>query len=166
MSNAREILTPEALVLLQSVARAGSFAAAARALGLVPSAVTYRVRQIEDALDALLFDRSSRQARLTAAGTELLREGELLLRLLEVDDVDPVALAEDARLVARVPQGSVGAEVDAGFEEVFGGGDGHGGSFCLARPTSARRNGVRQRAGWDSPPRQRAPEGCREGPKR
>lgn len=85
MPNAREVLTPEALVLLQSVARAGSFAAAARALGLVPSAVTYRVRQIEDALDALLFDRSSRQARLTAAGTELLREGERLLS--EVDAV-------------------------------------------------------------------------------
>jgi len=85
MPNAREVLTPEALSLLQSVARAGSFAAAARALGLVPSAVTYRVRQIEEALDALLFDRSSRQARLTAAGTELLREGERLLA--EVDAV-------------------------------------------------------------------------------
>ncbi len=85
MPHAREVLTPEALALLQSVARAGSFAAAARELGLVPSAVTYRVRQIEDALDALLFDRSSRQARLTAAGTELLREGERLLA--EVDAV-------------------------------------------------------------------------------
>ena len=39
---------------------------------MVPSALTYRVRQIEDALDVLLFDRSSRQARLTAAGTALL----------------------------------------------------------------------------------------------
>ena len=48
--------------MLQTVARQGSFAAAARELGLVPSAVTYRVRQIEDALDALLFDRASRQA--------------------------------------------------------------------------------------------------------
>ena len=85
MPSAREVLTPEALSLLQSVARAGSFAAAARELGLVPSAVTYRVRQMEDALDALLFDRTSRQARLTAAGTELLREGERLLA--EVDAV-------------------------------------------------------------------------------
>jgi DNA-binding transcriptional LysR family regulator len=61
----------------------GSFAAAARALGLVPSALTYRVRQIEDALDVLLFDRSSRQARLTPAGSELLREGGRLLE--EID---------------------------------------------------------------------------------
>lgn len=85
MQNAREALAPEALALLQAVARLGSFAAAARALDLVPSAVTYRVRQIEDALDVLLFDRSSRQARLTAAGAELLREGERLLS--EIDAI-------------------------------------------------------------------------------
>ncbi len=85
MPNAREVLTPDALSLLQAVAQAGSFAAAARELGLVPSAVTYRIRQIEDALDVLLFDRSSRQARLTEAGAELLREGGRLL--LEIDAV-------------------------------------------------------------------------------
>ncbi|MBP6406769.1 MAG: LysR family transcriptional regulator [Proteobacteria bacterium] len=86
MQRARNALTPDALDLLQTVAHSGSFAAAARDLGLVPSAVTYRVRQIEDALDVLLFDRSSRQARLTEAGTELLREGARLL-----DDIDAVA---------------------------------------------------------------------------
>lgn len=79
MPGPRDVLTPDALALLQAVARSGSFAGAARELGLVPSAVTYRIRLIEDALDALLFDRSSRQARLTPAGTELLREGERLL---------------------------------------------------------------------------------------
>lgn len=85
MQIAREVLTPDALALLQAVAQAGSFAAAARELGLVPSAVTYRIRQIEDALDVLLFDRSSRQARLTDAGAELLREGGRLLA--EIDAV-------------------------------------------------------------------------------
>jgi DNA-binding transcriptional LysR family regulator len=49
----------------------------------VPSAVTYRVRQVEDALDVLLFDRSSRQARLTEAGAELLREGERCCRAID-----------------------------------------------------------------------------------
>ncbi len=78
-------MTPDALAMLQSIAEAGSFAAAARALNLVPSALTYRVRQIEDALDVLLFDRSSRQARPTEAGAELLREGARLLA--EVDAV-------------------------------------------------------------------------------
>src|SRR3982751_656156 len=85
MPSARDVLTPDALSLLQAVAQTGSFAAAARELGLVPSAVTYRVRQVEDALDVLLFDRSSRQARLTDAGTELLREGARLLQ--EIDAV-------------------------------------------------------------------------------
>jgi DNA-binding transcriptional LysR family regulator len=65
------------------IARTGSFAAAARELGKVPSALTYSVRQLEDALDVLLFDRSSRQARLTAAGEELLVEGRRLLEQMD-----------------------------------------------------------------------------------
>src|SRR5512133_4399740 len=96
----REVLTPEALTLLQSVARAGSFAAAARELGLVPSAITYRIRQIEEALDVLLFDRSSRQARLTPAGLELLREGARLLSELDAvaNRVKRVATGWESRL--------------------------------------------------------------------
>jgi len=85
MPGAREVLTPDALAMLQTVAERGSFAAAARALGVVPSALTYRVRQIEDALDVLLFDRSARQARLTEAGAELLRDAGRLLA--EIDAV-------------------------------------------------------------------------------
>lgn len=85
MQTARDVLTPDALAMLQKIAATGSFAAAARDLGLVPSALTYRVRQIEDALDVLLYDRSSRQARLTEAGAELLREGGRLLN--EIDAV-------------------------------------------------------------------------------
>lgn len=105
MPHAREVLTPEALSLLQTVARAGSFAAAARELGLVPSAVTYRIRQIEDALDALLFDRTSRTARLTAAGAELLREGERLLA--EID-----AVANRVRRVATGWESQLTLSVD------------------------------------------------------
>ena len=86
MRSTHDVLTPENLSMLQVIAEAGSFAAAARQLGLVPSALTYRVRQIEDALDVLLFDRSARQAQPTEAGSELLREGARLLR-----DVEAVA---------------------------------------------------------------------------
>ena len=81
----RDVLTPEALGLMDAVHRTGSMAAAAREMGLVPSAVTYRIRQLEDALDVLLFDRSSRQAKLTEAGKELLQEGNRLL--LELDQL-------------------------------------------------------------------------------
>jgi DNA-binding transcriptional LysR family regulator len=86
MPTPRDALTPDALALLHTIASTGSFAAAARATNVVPSALTYRVRQMEDALDVLLFDRSSRQAQLTEAGAELLREGTRLLA-----DIDAIA---------------------------------------------------------------------------
>lgn len=85
MSDRRNVLTPEALSMMDTIARTGSFAAAARELGKVPSALTYNVRQLEDALDVLLFDRRSRQAQLTPAGEELLHEGRRLLQ--EIDAV-------------------------------------------------------------------------------
>ncbi len=106
MQNWRQALHPDNLHLLATVARLGSMAAAARELGLVPSALTYRVRQIEDALDVLLFDRSARRARLTPAGAELLRTSQTLLE--EMD-----ALAQRVRRVATgwEPQLTVAADV-------------------------------------------------------
>lgn len=83
MTQRRNVLTPEALAMMDTIARTGSFAAAAREMGKVPSALTYSVRQLEDALDVLLFDRSSRQAQLTPAGTELLVEGRRLLQEMD-----------------------------------------------------------------------------------
>lgn len=83
MTKPRNVLTPDALAMLQNIATVGSFAAAARSMNMVPSALTYRVRQMEDALDVLLFDRSTRQAQLTSAGAELLHEGSRLLKEIE-----------------------------------------------------------------------------------
>ena len=83
MTRSTHALTPEALAMMDTIARTGSFAGAARELGRVPSALTYNVRQLEDALDVLLFDRSSRHARLTPAGEELLTEGRRLLAEVE-----------------------------------------------------------------------------------
>ncbi|MGZ9030826.1 MAG: LysR family transcriptional regulator [Burkholderiaceae bacterium] len=88
-------LTLESLQLVDAIARLGSFAAAAKELGRVPSAVTYAARRLETDLDVLLFDRASYRARLTPAGEELLREGRHLL-----------AAADDlARRVQRVAAG-------------------------------------------------------------
>lgn len=83
MSERSSALTPEALEMMDCIARTGSFAGAARELGKVPSALTYNVRKLEEALDVLLFDRGSRQATLTAAGEELLQEGRRLLAQME-----------------------------------------------------------------------------------
>jgi molybdate transport repressor ModE-like protein len=103
--SARAVLSPENLALIEAVTRTGSMAAAARELGLVPSALTYRVRQVEDALDVLLFDRSARQARITPAGAELLRSGEHLLR-----ELDAVALRVKRVATGWEPQFTVAAD--------------------------------------------------------
>ena len=68
------------LQVIDAIERKGSFAAAAKELERVPSAITYVVRKLEDDLGILLFDRSGHRARLTAAGQELLSEGRNLLQ--------------------------------------------------------------------------------------
>ncbi|MDE2080897.1 MAG: LysR family transcriptional regulator [Burkholderiales bacterium] len=97
-------LTPDALVMMDAIARTGSFAAAARELGKVPSALTYSVRQLEETLDVLLFDRSSRQAQLTAAGAELLHGGRRLLQEMDAvaNRVRRVACGWEAQLSISV----------------------------------------------------------------
>jgi DNA-binding transcriptional LysR family regulator len=85
MPQPRDVLTPDSLSMLQVIADTGSFAAAARTLGLVPSALTYRVRQMEEALDVLLFDRSSRQAQPTGRPGPAAEADRLL------QDMDAVA---------------------------------------------------------------------------
>jgi DNA-binding transcriptional LysR family regulator len=101
----RNVLTPEALTMMDAIARSGSFAAAARLLGKVPSALTYNVRQLEDALDVLLFDRRSRQATLTAAGRELLDEGRHLLEQMD-------AVASRVKRIATGWESQLGIAVD------------------------------------------------------
>lgn len=104
MPDRRHVLTPDALMMMDTIERTGSFAAAARELGKVPSALTYNVRQLEEALDVLLFDRRSRQARLTAAGEELLREGRRLLLQMDAvaNRVQRVASGWEAQLTIAI----------------------------------------------------------------
>lgn len=104
MTSARNVLTPDALAMMDVIARTGSFAAAARELGKVPSALTYNVRQLEEALDVLLFDRRSRQARFTAAGEELLQEGRRLLAEMDAvaNRVQRVASGWESQLTIAV----------------------------------------------------------------
>ena len=69
------------------------------------AASTALLRQIEDALDVLLFDRSSRQAKLTEAGRELLREGARLL-----EEIDAVANRVKRVATGWEPQLTVAAD--------------------------------------------------------
>ena len=70
----------DALLVLDSISRNGSFAAAGEELHRVPSAITYTIQKLEQDLEVKLFDRSGHRARLTDAGEALLRDGRHLLR--------------------------------------------------------------------------------------
>ena len=130
MPDRRHALTPDALLMIDAIARTGSFAAAARELGKVPSALTYSVRQLEDALDVLLFDRRSRQAKPTAAGLELLNEGRRLLAEMDAvaNRVRRVATGWETQLTIAcdgVLSRLTLLELCEAFYAIRPGGDGH-----------------------------------------
>lgn len=99
-------LDAEALRLMQTIVHHGSMAQAARVMGLVPSTLSYRVRQLEDSLDVLLFDRRSRRAVLTPAGQELFIQGQRILN-------DIQALAQRVKRVAHGWEPSFTIAVDS-----------------------------------------------------
>jgi DNA-binding transcriptional LysR family regulator len=72
--------------LLVRAAEAGSFAKAARLLGLDPSAVSHAVTELEKELRVTLFYRTTRQLRLTEDGEEIYRRGtEIMHRLADLE---------------------------------------------------------------------------------
>jgi DNA-binding transcriptional LysR family regulator len=79
------------LPTFREVARRGSFAAAAAALWLTPSAVSQQMAALEREVGAKLFERTHRGVRLTAAGTRLLAHTDALLdRLAQAEaDLEP-----------------------------------------------------------------------------
>lgn len=72
-------LTLDQVETLEAVVEGGSFAAAARRLNKVQSAVSYDIRQMEERLGIELFDRGGYRAGLTQQGRVLYEEGLLLL---------------------------------------------------------------------------------------
>jgi DNA-binding transcriptional LysR family regulator len=64
---------------LDAVVRHGSFAAAAKAMRKAQSAVSYGIKQLEEGLGVVLFDRRGHRAVLTDAGQMVLEEGRLIL---------------------------------------------------------------------------------------
>lgn len=68
-----------ALQTLVTIAESGSFAAAARALGLSQSAVSTQIRSLETELKAELFDRSKRPPALNDAGKSVVAKARDLI---------------------------------------------------------------------------------------
>nr|CBX80559.1 Uncharacterized HTH-type transcriptional regulator ydhB [Erwinia amylovora ATCC BAA-2158] len=68
------------LEVIDAVARTGSFTAAAAELHRVPSAISYTVRQLEEWLAVVLFERRHRDVVLTDAGRVFNEEGRIVIK--------------------------------------------------------------------------------------
>jgi DNA-binding transcriptional LysR family regulator len=79
-------LTLDALLVLDAIARRGTFAAAAQEMNRVPSALSYTMGKLEQQLGAALFLRGGQRATLTAAGHALLEDGRALLAAAEATE--------------------------------------------------------------------------------
>ena len=98
-------LLPHLPVVL-AVARRGGFAAAAKELGMSPSAVSHSVRTVEERLGAPLFARTTRSVALTEAGRTL--NDSIGAALQEIQDALERAQSERGRVAGllrlNVPQ--------------------------------------------------------------
>ncbi len=86
-------ITLEALEILDSIDRRGSFAKAAEELNKATSALSYGVQKLEDQLGFAIFVRQGRRSVLTPAGRLVLEEGRNIL-------VATTRLADRAKEVA------------------------------------------------------------------
>ena len=73
-------LSLEALQIIDTVERRGSFAAASKEIHRVPSTISYTVAKLEEELGVLIFERAGSRLILTPGGQELLKEGRHLLK--------------------------------------------------------------------------------------
>lgn len=65
-----------------AVADHSSFSRAAEEVGVVQSAISHRIRALEDELGVALFEREGRTVRLSPAGTVLLQDARRVLQIL------------------------------------------------------------------------------------
>ena len=79
----------DAMRAFVAVAEHAGFAAAARALGLSPPAVTRAVAGLEDRIRSRLLHRTTRQVRLTEAGARYLADARRILA--EIDEAEASA---------------------------------------------------------------------------
>ncbi len=67
------------LLVLDTIVRTGSFAAAAKELFRVPSAITYAIRNLEESLEIEIFERQGRRSVLTDQGQRVLEQARTIL---------------------------------------------------------------------------------------
>ncbi|MFC5698820.1 LysR family transcriptional regulator [Pseudomonas sp. GCM10022186] len=104
--------TSESLKVFLAVLDGGSFSAAARKLGRVPSAVSMAIAQLEAELDMPLFDRATRKALPTPAARALEPQARQVASQLNLLDAHALQLHQglERRLVlAMAPELQTGA---------------------------------------------------------
>jgi LysR family transcriptional regulator (chromosome initiation inhibitor) len=94
------MLNPLHLDALTAVIRTGSFEAAAAALAITPSAVSHRIKALEEQVGAALVVREQ-PARATLAGARLVRHAEDMARLAR-DALADLGLAAGGRARLRI----------------------------------------------------------------
>lgn len=80
--------------------RAGSFARAARQLGITPAMVGRRIQGLEDRHGTRLIERTTRRQRLTETGEAFLAQAEVVLEA--VSELSEIAHAETGALSGRI----------------------------------------------------------------
>jgi DNA-binding transcriptional LysR family regulator len=83
-----------------AVAETGSFAAAARRIGITPAMVGRRIQALEDRHGIRLIERTTRRQRLTEIGEQFRAQCETVLDA--VSGLDQLAGAEPGRLSGRI----------------------------------------------------------------
>lgn len=106
-------ITLEALKVLDSIDRRGSYAAAAEELNKVPSALSYIVQKLEEQMNVTIFQRQGRKAVLTPAGKHLLEHGREVLSAVD-------NLEEQTRAIASGWESKIRIGFDSMFEAKHG----------------------------------------------
>lgn len=92
--------------IIRGIVRHGGFRAASEATGLAQSAISRRVRHLEDRMKITIFERDGRGVRLTAAGRRLVEETEVLV-------------AQRDRILEELTQGVMAGVVRLGVAETI-----------------------------------------------
>lgn len=92
--------------IIRAVVRHGGFRAASDATGLAQSAISRRVRHLEDRMGITIFERDGRGVRLSATGRRLVDEAEILI-------------AQRDRILGELTQGVMAGVVRLGVAETM-----------------------------------------------
>ncbi|WP_210492151.1 LysR family transcriptional regulator [Patulibacter sp. SYSU D01012] len=141
-------MDPLHLRVLREVARRGTIAAAADALGYTPPAVSRHLSLLERDAGRALLERTPRGARLTDAGVALLAHAERILEQIEAARAEMALLSAPVEETVRVAafRGAILTYVPQAARELRRGGDDVDVAFevCDAGPAAdlVRRGGA------------------------